>query len=69
MYIRNWIKGEVMDVSAILEIISKRENLETLKINAMSKMKNDRVTVDKMSSGKFTFTGMFKGKTGKAMTT
>lgn len=41
-YIRNWIKGEVMDISALLESISKREGLESLKINAMSKLKDDR---------------------------
>lgn len=69
LYIRNWIKGEQMDIGAILETITRKENLETLKINAMSKVKNDRVTAEKMGSGKFTMTGMFKGKDGKAQAT
>ena len=49
IYVKNWIKGEVMDLESLLRAISKKESIESLKLDAMSKLKNDRATVDKMS--------------------
>jgi hypothetical protein len=49
MLIRNWIKGEVMDLGAVLDSIVRKEAIEGAKIEAMSKLKSDRATVDKMS--------------------
>lgn len=58
-----------MDLSALLEAISKKEGIESTKIRQMSKMKDDKSTVDKMSSGKFTLKGLFKSPSDKAATT
>ena len=55
-----------MDLGAVLESIVKKEAIEGAKIDTMSKLKNDRTTVDKMSQGKTTLAGLFKGKAGKA---
>jgi hypothetical protein len=49
LLIRNWIKGEIMDLGSVLESIVKKEAIEGAKIDTMSKLKNDRTTVDKMS--------------------
>lgn len=38
-----------MDLGAVLEAILKKEAIEGAKIESMSKLKNDRQTVDKMS--------------------
>jgi hypothetical protein len=38
-----------MDLGSVLESIVKKEGIEGSKIDKMSKLKNDRTTVDKMS--------------------
>lgn len=55
-----------MEIGALLEAISKKEGVEATKLRAQSKLKDDKQTVDKMSSGKFTFKGMMKSNAGKA---
>lgn len=40
--VKNWIKGEILDIEALLIIIAKKEAIENMKINAMNKLKNDR---------------------------
>ena len=49
MYVKNWIKGEIMDLESLLRAITKKESIENMKLDAMSKLRNDRSTVDKMS--------------------
>jgi hypothetical protein len=49
-----------------MECISRKEGVEAAKSRAQSKMKDCKETADKMSSGKFTFKGMFKSSSGKA---
>jgi hypothetical protein len=68
-HIRNWIKGEIMELNAVLECIMRKEGVESSKSKAISKVKDNKDTVDKMSTGKFTFKGMFKSSTGKATET
>lgn len=68
-HIRNWIKGEIMELNAVLECIARKEGVASQKTKAISKVKDDKDTVDKMSTGKFTFKGMFKSTTGKAAET
>ena len=58
-----------MEITALLEAISRKEGVESNKIRSMTKMKDDKQTVDKMSSGKFTIKGMFKSPSSKAATT
>jgi len=68
-YIRNWIKGEIMELNTVLECIARKEGVAASKTKAISKVKDNKETVDKMSTGKFTFKGMFKSTTGKATET
>ena len=42
MYLKNWIKGEVMDLESLLRSIAKKEAFENMKLDAMNKLKNDR---------------------------
>jgi hypothetical protein len=56
----------MLELGALLECIGKKEGIESLKIKAMSKCREDKSTVEKISSGKFTIGGMFKSKDGKA---
>ena len=39
---------------------SKKEAIDSLKIRALKEMREERKTADKLSSGKFTFRGLFK---------
>jgi len=55
-----------MELGALMESISRKEAVESMKLRAMSKVKDNKETVDKLSSGKFTFKGLFKSKDGKA---
>ena len=65
MHIRNWCKGEIMDMRALCECVLRKEALESMKLKAMSKLKDDRSTAEKMSAGKMTMKGLFKSKSGK----
>lgn len=40
-----------------------------MKGRAVKRVKDDKETVDKMSTGKFTFNGLFKSQSGKATET
>ena len=64
-HIRNWIKGELMELNALLECISRKEGVEATKSKAITKVKDNKETVDKMNTGKFTFKGLFKSQSGK----
>jgi hypothetical protein len=63
------VKGEIMELGALMEAISRKEGVEAQKARTVSKVKDKKETVDKMSSGKFTLKGMFKSKDGKASST
>lgn len=58
-----------MELTSLLECISRKEGVEAAKSKAQSKVKDGKETVDKMNTGKFTFKGMFKSTTGKATET
>ena len=68
-YIRDWIKGEIMDLQCVLECIARKEGIESTKSKAISKVKDNKDTVEKMNTGKFTFKGMFMSNTSKASET
>ena len=68
-HIRNWIKGEIMELNALIECISRKEGVEAAKSKAISKVRDNKDTVDKMNRGKLTFKGLFKSSTGKATET
>lgn len=58
-----------MELSALLEAISRKQGVESSKNKSMTKVKDDKQTVDKISSGKFTIKGLFKSPSSKAATT
>ena len=66
---RNWIKGEILELQCLLECISRKEGIEANRSKALSNVKNNKETVDKMNQGKFTLKGLFKSQTGKATET
>jgi hypothetical protein len=49
-----------MELHSLLESISRKEGIEAAKSRTTKKVKDDKDTVDKMSTGKFTFNGLFK---------
>lgn len=59
-HIRNWIKGEIMELLALLECVGRKEGVESNKSKAISKVRDNKDTVDKMSTGKFTLKGLFR---------
>lgn len=65
-HIRNWIKGELRRIAALLESINKLNSIDVQKANAIKKVKDDKVTADKLSTNKFTFSGIFKNESEKA---
>jgi hypothetical protein len=68
-HVRNWIKGEIMELQCILECIGRKEGVENTKAKAITKVKDNKDTVDKLNTGKFTFKGMFMSNSSKASET
>jgi hypothetical protein len=58
-----------MELFALIESISRKEGVEAAKSKAISKVKDNKETVDKMNTGKFTLKGLFKSQSGKATET
>lgn len=54
-----------MELNALLQSISRKEGIEATKSRAQSRLRDDKETADKMSTGKFTLKGLFKSKDGK----
>jgi hypothetical protein len=44
-HVRNWIKGEVMKLKAVLDAISAKEGIEGKKITAMKQLKDKKLTI------------------------
>jgi hypothetical protein len=58
-----------MRLGALLEAITKKEAVDQMKIKTLSKLKDDKITVEKLGAGKFMITQVFKGQAGKASET
>jgi hypothetical protein len=56
----------MMELGALLECIGRKEGIEATKLKAMSKLRDDKSTVEKISSGKFNVGTLFKSQSGKA---
>ena len=65
-HIKYWIKGELMRLSALIEAISRKEAVDQMKIRTLSKLKDDKITLEKIGANKVTLTTLFKGSAGKA---
>jgi len=58
-----------MELEALLECVGRKEGVESNKAKAVSKIRDDKDTVDKLSTGKFTLKGLFRSQSGKASET
>jgi len=67
-HVRNWIKGEIFNLTSLTEAVGEKESCESRKQNAIKRIATDRDTNNKLSEGKFTFKTMFKSKNDKAKT-
>ena len=65
IHIRNWVKGEQLNLGALIAAIMEKEACETRKANAIKRLADDRDIVHKLSEGKFTFKHMFKSESSK----
>ena len=65
-HVRNWIKGEMMGLAALIAAIAEKDSCDVRKGNAVKRLREDRHMNEKMGEGKFVFKNIFKGKNGKA---
>lgn len=65
IHIRNWVKGEMLNLGALISAISEKEACDIRKQNAIKRLADDRDMVHKLSEGKFTFKHMFKSESNK----
>jgi len=61
IHIRNWIKGEIMNLTALSNAIAAKESCEGRKQQAISKVADERKVLAKMQQGNFTLRGAFMG--------
>ena len=61
-----WVKSEIMELNAVLEIISRKEGIMAARNKALSRIQDRKKTIDSLNQGKFTFKGMFKNAGEKA---
>ena len=59
-HIRNWIKGEVMNLQSLMDAIAQKDSCDERKANSIRKLAADREHLAKLQSGKFQLKTMFK---------
>ena len=57
---RNWVKGEIYALKAVLSAIDAKDNITKLKQKAKSTLADKTETQQKLKTGKFTFKGLLK---------
>lgn len=65
-HVRNWIKGEMLGLAALIAAIAEKENCDVRKGNAIKRLRDDREMNKKLGEGKFVLKNVFKGKNNKA---
>lgn len=65
IHVRNWIKCEMMNLSALMDAISQKESCDTRKAQCVKRLNDDQMTLEKLQNGKFTFKTMFKKASDK----
>lgn len=60
-----WIRGEQLDLKAMMEAVDKRDEVEGMKTKLENKKKSDSTELDKLSAGKKTMGTLLKGASGK----
>ena len=64
-HIRNWIKGEMMNLDALMAAIGEKESCDFRKQMAIKKLASDRELNHKLGQGKFHIKSVFKSKSSK----
>lgn len=65
IHIRNWVKGEMLNLGALIAAISEKDSCDLRKQNAIKRLNSDRQTIQNLSEGKFSFKHMFKSDAAK----
>lgn len=65
VHIRNWVKGEIMNLTALGMAVAGRESCEARKTAAIKKAASERETLSSLQQGKFTMRGMLKSESQK----
>lgn len=68
-HIRNWIKGEMINLGTLISAIGEKDLCEVRKANTLKKLADERDTLEKLNANKFSFKTVFKSKTSKDKTT
>lgn len=66
IHIRNWVKGEMMNLECLMQAIGEKESCDVRKQMTIKKLAQDRELNNKIGQGKFAFKTVFKSKSGKA---
>lgn len=64
-HIRNWIKGEVMNLESLMSAISEKEACVIRKQKAIKSLQDKRELIAKINQGKFSIKTMLKSKDQK----
>jgi hypothetical protein len=65
-HIRNWIKGEMMNLDSLMAAIGEKESCDVRKQMAIKKLASDRELNLKLNQGKFHIKSVFKSKSSKS---
>lgn len=68
MFTRNWVKGEIYALQAVLSAIDAKDDIDKKKRQAKSTLADKIETSQKLKAGKFTFKGMLKNQAEKEQT-
>jgi hypothetical protein len=58
--IRNWVKGEVMNLEALMAAIGEKEACDMRRHNAVRRLEQDRALINSINQRKFTLQTLFK---------
>jgi hypothetical protein len=59
---KHWLKFEVLDLEALLEIISRRAELDRKLVVEIKTMRDDMNELQRMEKGQYTLSTMFNNK-------
>lgn len=65
IHIRNWVKGEMLNLGALISAISEKDSCDLRKQNAIKRLNKDRESIQNLSEGKFSFKYIFKSDAAK----
>lgn len=65
VHVRNWVKGEMLYLGALISAIGEKEACEHRKQVCIKKLAEDREQVEKLNQGKTTLKTLFKSKNAK----